>query len=345
MADDLKHNRIKFRRHAKTNLQWGDLAFARTLTRTPTRTHTKTYLHPLTYTYMHPHTLPRLHPLTHSSTHAHTFLLKDMISHKKLFSPSHKVSPTQSHSRTHTQTHTHSTPTPSHGLLTFKQWHSLSLSLSFCAHNHTHAHTLTHYLDDKHMNMVIHTNTISLSLFLYPDSPPSHTNTSSNGGGRVGEGISLCVPFLFLAPFLQKYKWFSFSGTFAKPGHRRSRPIFYRTLPRDLLSTSRHRRRRRRWHRHRASQTSPTSSPKKTNKRSKPFERKIRTFIRNFVVRNFGHRYFLRSAELVIISVFWKMFGGSEIDFKKSVRFTKSLSLCVDKQERVRALSRNLNRF
>ena len=190
-----------------------------------------------------------------------------------------------------------------------------------------HAHTLAHYLDDKHMNMVIHTNTISLSLFLYPDSPPSHTNTSSNVGGRVGEGISLCVPFLFLAPFLQKYKWFSFSGTFAKPGHRRSRPIFYRTLPRDLLSTSRHRRRRRRrrWHRHRASQTSPTSSPKKTNKRSKPFEQKIRTFIRNFVARNFGHRYFLPSAELDIISVFWKMFGGSEIDFKKSVRFTKSL--------------------
>ena len=74
----------------------------------------------LTLTLVEPHLLTHTHSL--SLALSRTFFLKDMISHKKISSPSHKVSLTH----THTRTHAHSAPTLSHGLLTFKTRLSLT---------------------------------------------------------------------------------------------------------------------------------------------------------------------------------------------------------------------------
>ena len=64
MDDDFKHCWLKFRRHAKTILQWGDLAFARTLTRTPRRTCTHSH------TPTHTSTQAPSHALIHARTSA-----------------------------------------------------------------------------------------------------------------------------------------------------------------------------------------------------------------------------------------------------------------------------------
>ena len=64
MDDDFKHCWLKFRRHAKTILQWGDLAFARTLTRTPRRTCTHSH------TPTHTSTQAPSHALIHARTGA-----------------------------------------------------------------------------------------------------------------------------------------------------------------------------------------------------------------------------------------------------------------------------------